>query len=191
MPRGRKTKLTEEIIERICELVKLRLSWNRIAYVVGIDPRTLRNWRERGEKQKSGLYRELVTSVQRAEAESYIDAVQVFQEAIVGGAKTRQTKVVLDNGIPVKTEITEKVLAPDWKAALEWISRTEPEIWGRYETLRLETDLRVEVESLGLDLETVLAAAMQLIENLADPKRLQVSDAGLPAIEPPIHNPED
>ena len=195
MPRGRKTKLTEEIIEQICELVKLRASWNRIGYIVGIDPRTLRNWRERGsqEKPKRGdkIYREFVAGINRAEAESYVDAVQVFRNAMLGGEKVRQTKVVLDNGIPVKTEITEKELAPNWKAALEWLARTEPETWGRYETLRLETDLRVEVESLGLELEDVLQAAMQLIENLVDPDKLPDTDvdAVVPAIALPAKVP--
>ena len=188
MPRGRKTKLTEEIIERICDLVKLRLSWNRIAYIVGIDPKTLRNWRERGEKEKKGLCRELVTRVHRAEAEMYVETVEVFREAVLGGAKTRTTKMVLENNIPVKTEVTEKILAPNWKAALEWLARTEPETWGKYETLRLETDLRVEVESLGLELEEVLQAAMQLIESLVDPTKL-VSETEVEAVVPAIALP--
>ena len=190
MPRGRKTKLDETLIERICDLVKLRVSWNRIAYIIGIDPRTLRKWRERGEKQKRGLCRELVDGVNRAEAEGYVDAVQVFRKAMLGGEKIRQTKVVLDKGIPVKTEITEKELAPNWKAALEWLARTEPEMWGNYERLRLETDLRVEVESLGLELEDVLQAAMQLIENLVDPAKL-ISETEADVVIPAIALPGD
>ena len=192
MPRGRKTKLDADMIERICELIKLQCSWSQIGYIVGVDPRTLRNWRERGgqEKTKRGdkIYREFVEEINRAEAEMYQEAVSVFRNAIRGGEKILNKEIIMENGIPVRTKITEKELAPNWKAAVEWLSRRHPETWSRYETLRLETDLRVEVESLGLDLETVLAAAMKLIENLADPKLLEV-DAVIPAIEPPAHNP--
>jgi transposase-like protein len=169
--KGRKTKLTDEIVERICDLVKLRLSWNQIAAIVGIDPKTLRNWRDRGSQEgrtKRGdkIYREFVEQLNRAEAEMYAEAVEVFRKAMLGGEKTRSTKMVLENGIPVKTEITEKTLAPNWKAALEFLSRAQPELWGRYETLRLETDIRGEIESIGLDLEDVVAVLTKEIERL-------------------------
>ena len=187
--RGRKTKLDEDIIERVCELVKLQLSWTQIAYIVGIDPRTLRYWRERGsqEKPKRGdkIYIKFVEAVNRAEAETYVEAVKVFRQAILGGAKQTSRKVVIENGIPVKTEITEKTLAPNWKAALEYLSRRHPETWGRYETLRIESDMRIEIESLGLDLDVVMEALMKVIERLADPDMLMDVDAVVEAIAPP------
>ena len=179
MARGRKTKLDEDMIARICELIKLQASWNQIADVVGIDPRTLRNWRERGsqEKPKRGdkIYREFVEAVNRAEAESYIEAVQVFRNAVRGGDKTINKEIILENGIPVRTKITEKELAPNWKAALEWLSRRHPETWGRYETLRLETDLRSEAESMGLDVEQIIAALAETIERLMSGEDIDVS----------------
>ena len=67
--RGRKTKLTADIIKSIYAGIKNRLSWKQIAYIVGIDPKTLRNWRERGAKEKRGLYRKLVDTIERAESE--------------------------------------------------------------------------------------------------------------------------
>ena len=67
--RGRKTKLTEDLIEPIYTGLKNRMSWNQIASIVGVDPKTFRNWRHRGEKEKRGLYRKFVDTIERAESE--------------------------------------------------------------------------------------------------------------------------
>ena len=93
----------------------------------------------------------------QAEAEIYSDFVGVLREGILGGGTQTIRKVILQDGIPVKTEITEKTLLPNPKLALEVLARMHPEIWGRYETLRLEGDLRVEVEQMGLEYEEVIA----------------------------------
>ena len=77
MAKGRKTKLTDDMIEPIYTGLKNRMSWNRIASIVGVDPRTLRNWRHRGEKEKRGLYRKFVDTIQRAESE--LQDVVLFQ----------------------------------------------------------------------------------------------------------------
>ena len=167
---GRKTKLTRKLIKPIVKAIKRRMTQKQIADFLGIDPKTFRNWRERGLREEKGIYRELADAMERAEAEIYYKAVGVLQKAMMGGEKTRSTKVVMENGIPVKTEITEKTLGANWNAALAWLERSDPEAWGRYETLRIESDLRVEVESLGLDLEVVLQAAVVLIERLMESK---------------------
>ena len=193
MPSGRKTKLDEDMIDQICELVKLQLSWSQIASIVGIDPKTLRNWRERGsqETKKRGdkIYRRLVDAVNRADAEMYEESVKVLRNAIRGGEKVLNKEVILEKGIPVRTKITEKELAPNYKAAVEWLSRRHPESWGRYETLRIESDMRLEIESLGLELEVVMGAVVKVIERLADPDMLMDVDAVVEAILPPATDP--
>ena len=67
--RGRKTKLTADIIKSIYAGIKNRLSWKQIGNIVGVDPKTLRNWRKRGETEKRGPYRKLVDTIARAESE--------------------------------------------------------------------------------------------------------------------------
>ena len=165
MARGRKTKLTRKLIKPICECVKKRMTQKQMADFLGIDPKTFRNWRERGNREEKGIYRELVNAMDAAEAEMYSEYVKVIQDGILGGGKQIIRKVILENQIPVKTEITEKTLLPNPKLALDVLSRTHPEIWGRYETLRLEGDLRVEVEQMGLEYEEVMAAVMQILES--------------------------
>ena len=194
MPKGRKTKLDDTLIEQVCELIRLELSWTQIAATLGIHPATFRNWRERGsqEKPKRGdkIYREFVEAVNRAETEMYQEAVSVFRNAIRGGEKTLHKEVTLEKGIPVRTKIIEKELAPNWKAAVEWLSRRHPETWGRYETLRIESDMRLEIESLGLDMDVVMEALMKVIERLADPDMLIDVDAVVEAIAPPGTDPD-
>ena len=193
MARGRKTKLDETMIERICELIKLQCSWNQICDMVGIAPMTLRNWRERGSQESSKrgdrLYRELVERINRAEAETYTEAVKVFQNAIKGGEKIRKTELHMENSIPVKSKITETELAPNWKAAVEWLARRYPEKWGKYETLRIESDMRLEIESMGLDVDVVMEALVKVIERLADPEMLGDVDAVVDTIAFPADEP--
>ena len=66
---GRKTKLTAGIIKSVYTGIKKRKTWNQIAATLCIDPKTLRNWRERGENEKTGLYRKFVDTIERAESE--------------------------------------------------------------------------------------------------------------------------
>ena len=166
MAKGRRTKLTRKIIEATEHYVKHRLPQNQIAVLLGVDPKTFRNWRKRGFEAESGIYREFVDAIDRAEAEFALDTVGVIRRAIMGGEKQIIRKVIVENGIPVKTEITEKTLLPDAKLALEVMARTQPEVWGRYDTLHIETDLRSEAESMGLDVEQIIAALAQTIESL-------------------------
>jgi hypothetical protein len=180
MPRGRKTKLTRKLIAPICERVKQRMTQKEIADFLGIDPKTFRNWRERGHSEEKGIYRELVDAMDHAEAEMYSECVKVIQEGILGGATQITRKVKLENGMPVKTEITEKTLLPNPKLALEVVERLFPERWGRYETLRLEGDLRVEVEQMGLEYEEVMAAVMQMLESLMTGNPVEVGALVLP-----------
>ena len=182
MPRGRKTKLTRKLIKPICECVKQRMSQKQIADFLGIDPKTFRNWRERGNREESGVYRELVNAIDQAEAEIYSDFVEVLREGILGGGTQTIRKVILENGVPVKTEITEKTLLPNPKLALEVLARMHPEIWGRYETLRLEGDLRVEVEQMGLQYEEVMAAVMQILESFMSGEPVDGGTLVLPSV---------
>ena len=80
--RGRKTKLTDDMIEAIYTALKNRMSWNQIASIVGVDPKTLHNWRHRGSQEgrtKRGdkIYRAFVDTIQRAESE--LQEVVLFQ----------------------------------------------------------------------------------------------------------------
>ena len=181
MAKGRKTKLTRKMIEPICRCVKLRMSQKQIADSIGIDPKTFRNWRDRGNREEKGIYRELVNAMDQAEAEMYEECVKVLREGIMGGGTQTIKKATLQNGIPVKTEITEKTQLPNPKLALEVLARMYPETWGRYETLRVEADIRVVLEELGLDYEEVMQSLTQIIESAMDAVPVEIN--ALPAVQ--------
>ena len=70
MPGGRRTKLTRERIERICEQVRKGVPYETAARLAGIDPSTFYRWKRRGEQAKRGLYREFWEALQQADAEA-------------------------------------------------------------------------------------------------------------------------
>ena len=67
----KKTLLTSEMIIEIVRLYKLSFSWKDIAASIGISRRTLQNWRNFGEKTNSGIYRDLVVAIEKADQERY------------------------------------------------------------------------------------------------------------------------
>ena len=56
---GRKTKLTDDMIEAIYTGLKNRMSWNQIASIVGVDPKTLRKLEASRRERKAGSLSEV------------------------------------------------------------------------------------------------------------------------------------
>ena len=82
------TLLTPEMITEIVRLYKLRVAWIDIAASIGINRRTLQNWRRLGEKANSGIYRDLVIAIEKADKERS----ERFWEKILGvKSATNQT----------------------------------------------------------------------------------------------------
>ena len=83
------TLLTSEMIAEIVRLYKLRVAWIDIAASVGINRRTLQNWRRLGEKSKSGIYRDLVIAIEKVDHERSERFWEKYQES-----NLRQTRQV-------------------------------------------------------------------------------------------------
>ena len=98
---GRKTKLTDDIIDSIYVCIKHRMKKKQITETIGVDPKTLRNWIARGEKAKDGLFRKLVDTIQRAESElreeSFLEHSDIKSQRIflyfIQGEMTRLIKI--------------------------------------------------------------------------------------------------
>jgi lauroyl/myristoyl acyltransferase len=101
---GRRSKLTDEIERKICNGIKLGLKYEQAALVAGISVRSLYNWKEKGEKAKSGKYFQFVQSLKKAEAEGEgVLLTRIHQEAKEG----------------------------TWQAAAWILERRHPERWAR------------------------------------------------------------
>ena len=109
---GRRSKLTPEVQEKICEYVRQGLTYEIAARAAGISESTFYRWRERGERARSGKFREFWEALKRAEAE----AEQRLVERILAAS------------------------SDTWQAAAWMLERRYPDRWGRKDRVRHETD---------------------------------------------------
>lgn len=66
--RGRPTKLTPELIERVASVVRVGNYLDTAARYCGIDKVTFYSWMKRGHAQKSGLFRDFLNALEEAQA---------------------------------------------------------------------------------------------------------------------------
>ena len=64
--RGRKTKLTSSIVEKICNGVRLGFTYEHAAQLAGVGYSTFNAWKKKGETAKSGQFREFREAIKRA-----------------------------------------------------------------------------------------------------------------------------
>jgi len=116
--RGRKTKLTPELLDR---LEKALASGNYVetacAYV-GISRAVYYHWLAEAAKPRAKkIYLDFLDTVERAKAVAEIRNVQIVQAAAQGDAANEQD--------------------PDWRAATWFLERAYPRKWGRHERVEL------------------------------------------------------
>jgi transposase len=83
--RGRPTKLTPEIQEKIVSVIRKGNYIETAAAYAGISKQTLYNWLRTGSRKPTGVYGEFVRAVEQALAESEMaDLARIEQAAIEG-----------------------------------------------------------------------------------------------------------
>lgn len=108
-PKGRPSKLTPEVQEKICQLLKAGNTFRTACEVAGIGWSTGREWRTRGEERHSTRegdeeYAAFAAAVQKAEEEAAARNVALIQKAAANGT---------------------------WQAAAWWLERKFPGEWAR------------------------------------------------------------
>lgn len=106
---GRPSKLTPEIQEKICQLLKAGNTFRTACEVAGVGWSTGREWRTRGEDRHSARegdedYAAFAAAVQKAEEEAAARNVALIQKAAANGT---------------------------WQAAAWWLERKFPGEWAR------------------------------------------------------------
>ncbi len=112
------------------------------AQAAGVSASTFYAWKARGEREKTGRYRDFLEELRKAEAEAERNAVEIWRSAID------------DEG--------------DWRAAQAFLERRFRDRWGRHQTselvgpgggpLQAEQRLRFDASKLGEeDLELMRA----------------------------------
>lgn len=100
---GRRSKLTPEVQERICKVIRAGNYAYIAAEYAGISETTFYRWMEQGEEQKTGRHREFREAVKAAEREAEIRAVATVQQH----------------------------MGKSWQAAMTYLERKFPQRWGR------------------------------------------------------------
>lgn len=108
----RNEKISKEKIELASKLIEAGNTIQTIFGALGISKQTWYNWLNKGEKAKSGMYRELWEEVQKAESR----------------AETRYVSIIA------------KAAPENWQAAAWWLERKYPERWGRKDKVDLSAD---------------------------------------------------
>ena len=107
---SRKSKLTPQRQQRICEALRAGNTRAASAAYGGIDESTLYRWIARGEAATRGAYSEFRKAIKEAESAAEIRNVALIQKA------AQET----------------------WTAAAWWLERRKPDDWARRETRRIE-----------------------------------------------------
>jgi len=106
---GRKLTLTTELIDRICLAIRAGNYAKVACEMVGIGESTYYHWLELAEKPNAKpIYRELLESIKRAEAEAEVQSVALIKQAAQEGK---------------------------WQAATWYLERKHNDRWGRKDTL--------------------------------------------------------
>jgi len=110
---ARKAKLTEDLIKEAYELVASGNYDKDVYPILGVSKAAWYRWLQEGEVAKSGLKRDFVDAIKRAEKEAIIKNVAVIQKAAEDG---------------------------NWQAAAWWLERKYFQDWGRKEKVDLAAD---------------------------------------------------
>ncbi len=154
---GRPSKLTPEVQDRICQLLKAGNTFRTACEVAGIGESTGREWRARGEERHAARagdddYASFAAAVQRAEEEAVARNVALIQKAATNGT---------------------------WTAAAWWLERKFPAEWGKVD--RHEHTGRgggpIQVQA-AIDTEKIKARIVELARELgyAQPPGLASGD---------------
>ena len=123
---ARPTKLTAEVRERIARAVRLGASYEHAALAGGIDYSTLRRWLLKGERARSGTFREFCEALKSAEGTAVVMWLARIEQAASDGRwqaaawklerrypetyGRRRHEVTGSEGGPIQTEQAAKVL---------------------------------------------------------------------------------
>jgi len=100
---SRPTKLTAEVQEKIVKDISLGVSYVDAAGACGIDYITFNNWMKRGQEEKKGKYFYFFYAVSQAKSIAFANFTKVITKASMDG---------------------------EWRAALEYLKRHDPDNWG-------------------------------------------------------------
>ena len=150
LPRGRPTKLTQPVADRIAEGVSLGMTFKNAAMAGGIHEKTLESWRSRGarEADSNSIYARFIGQLARAAEKAAIDYLGAIRRSIMESpVKVREHIKKDESGKVILTEIHRETLPPDIKGAMWWLERRFPEQFGRHDQMEHTGKVKVQAQT--------------------------------------------
>lgn len=125
---ARPSKLTPEVQKRLVEAIKAGNYYEAACGFAGIHYSTFREWMIRGEKAKSGKFREFYEAIKKAENEAEVRMVAQWQQH----------------------------MPENWQAIATFLERRYPDRWGRNRldvNMKHSGDIEVEITVVDEDAE--------------------------------------
>jgi len=129
---GRRTKLTPELQQQICDLLAMGNYADDVCDIVGIGETTFYRWLQEGEAGKEP-YREFRESIKKAQAQAVARAVAGIQRAGLDGS---------------------------WQALAWFLERRYPDKWGKRERVEHSDEMKPDLSFADdLDIDTLARIA--------------------------------
>ena len=147
LPRGRPTKLTQPVADRIAEGVGLGMTFKNAAMAGGVHEKTLEKWRTRGarEADSNSIYARFIGQLARAAEKTAIDYLEKIRQSIMESpVRVREHIKKDESGKVILTEIHRETLPPDIKGAMWWLERRFPEQFGRRDQMEHAGGVKVQ-----------------------------------------------
>ena len=141
---ARPTKLTPDVIEDICNWLKLGYYQEDAATMAGISASTFYDWMKKGDEGQKALESGTSSSLPAIQEDGEVEIVDMYSEfseavkkarAEAEGAHLRNIRRAADNGT--------------WQASAWWLERSFPKKWGKRYTLDLsngEEEIQFQIE---------------------------------------------
>lgn len=122
--RGRFTKLTQELHDRIVPLISAGTPLKHAAKACGISDRSLGYWLRIGRAKPNSPHGALFSAIEKARSERIAECVARIVSVGRGGLVTQKTTTIKPDGTEI---IVEKKSTPEWTALAWFLERTDPE----------------------------------------------------------------
>lgn len=154
---GRPSKFTPEVRRLIVDRLQAGATIAATCDNVNISHQTFLNWLERGRKATSGEYFDFLEAVTRAQSQGLVHAAAAFRQGMNPSESVAvTTEAIEETRINPKTgeaytyrkSITRRTVTQmpgDWRAAMEYLARRDPDNWARSTPQKIEHSGKVEI----------------------------------------------
>jgi hypothetical protein len=159
---GRKSKLTDDRQRKIVGLLEKGATDKDACTSVGIDESTFYLWLKDGKEQKSPEKIEFLEAVTRARAKVNVLATNTLRLGMLPTElETETTETITETRLKkdgtlyeYQKTTTRKSVATqpgDWRAAVEWLKRRDPEHWTDHVVVAFSPEALIAMQQLGVN----------------------------------------